>query len=135
MNCLKASVAAVLAMSASLACAQGTSGSIEERLQRLEAEQSAMKQQLAERDAMIQELKLELQAQGAAAQVAAPAESAAAGKAAEVPVASAAPPAAGDATNRETTPRQVETWGVYDPGKGFLVGRSELGELGISDVA
>jgi len=132
MNCLKASVAAVLAMSASLACAQGTSGSIEERLQRLEAEQSAMKQQLAERDAMIQELKRELQAQGAAAQVTAPAASAAAGQAAQVSVASAAPPAAGDATDRETTPRQVETWGVYDPGKGFLVGRSELGELGIS---
>ena len=33
---------------------------------------------------------------------------------------------------RSTTAPQVETWGVYDPGKGFLVGRSELGELGIS---
>ncbi|MEY2919412.1 MAG: hypothetical protein RL261_717 [Pseudomonadota bacterium] len=133
MNCLKASVAAVLAMSASLACAQGTSGSIEERLQRLEAEQAAMKQQLAERDAVIQELKRELQTQGAAAQVTAPAESEAAGQAAQVSaVSTAAPAAEGNAAARSTTAPQVETWGVYDPGKGFLVGRSELGELGIS---
>jgi len=64
MRLLKTSVAAVLAMSASLACAQGANSSVEERLQRLEAEQSAMKQQLAERDAMIQELKRELAAEG-----------------------------------------------------------------------
>ena len=44
MSILKASVAAALAMSATLASAQGTSTSVEERLQRLEAEQSAMKQ-------------------------------------------------------------------------------------------
>lgn len=31
----------------------------------------------------------------------------------------------------ETT-EQSETWGEFDPGKGFLVGRSSLGELGIS---
>lgn len=133
MSILKASVAAVLAMSATLASAQGTPTSVEERLQRLEAEQSAMKQQLAERDAMIQELKRELQAQGAAAQVTAPAESAAADQAAQISVASTAPPAAeGNAAGKSTTAPQVETWGVYDPGKGFLVGRSELGELGIS---
>jgi hypothetical protein len=57
MSFLRTSLVAALAMSATLASAQGTPGSIEERLQRLEAEQSAMKQQLAERDAMIQELK------------------------------------------------------------------------------
>jgi hypothetical protein len=66
MSLLKAAVAVTLAMSATLAGAQGGPGSIEERLQRLEAEQAAMKQQLAERDAVIQELKRELQAQGAA---------------------------------------------------------------------
>ena len=63
MSFLRASIATTLALSATLASAQGTPGSIEERLQRLEAEQSAMKQQLAERDAVIQELKKELAAQ------------------------------------------------------------------------
>ncbi len=68
MSTLRISVAAVLALSASLACAQGAAPTIEQRLQQLEAEQAAIKQQLAERDAVIQELKRELQAQGAAAQ-------------------------------------------------------------------
>jgi hypothetical protein len=130
MRLLITAVALTLALSATLAGAQGGAGSIEERLQRLEAEQAAMRQQLAERDAVIEELKRELQAQGAAPAVAAPAaaapaESVGAGRTAPVSVAAADP-----ATT--PTPRQVETWGVYDPGKGFLVGRSELGELGIS---
>ena len=33
--------------------------------------------------------------------------------------------------NREPT-EQIETWGVFDPGRGFLVGRSSVGELAIS---
>jgi len=135
MSIFRASVAAVLAMSVTLASAQGTSTSVEERLQRLEAEQSAMKQQLAERDAMIQQLRQELQAKGGetAALSAPAAATATAGQAAQVSAASTAAPAAeGNAAARSTTAPQVETWGVYDPGKGFLVGRSELGELGIS---
>jgi hypothetical protein len=136
MNLLKTAIAVTLSMSAAMASAQGGAGSIEERLQRLEAEQAAMKQQLAERDAMIEELKRELQAQGAAAD-AAPAGPIVAPQPAPPAVAAAGPPAAeqGGTTDRTTTPRQVETWGVYDPGKGFLVGRSELGELGISAYA
>ena len=51
-------------MSATLASAQGTSASIEQRLQQLEAEQAAMKQQLADRDQLIQDLRKELQSQG-----------------------------------------------------------------------
>jgi hypothetical protein len=122
-------VAAVLALSASLACAQGSTLTIEQRLQQLEAEQAAMKQQLAERDAVIQELKRELQAQGAAAQGAAPVAAAA-----PTPTVPAAPgqPAQGDAEGRAPFVPKVETWGVYDPGKGFVVGSSELGELDIS---
>ena len=139
MSILRMSVAAVLALSASLACAQGSTLTLEERLQRLEAEQAAMKQQLAERDAVIQELKRELQAQGAAPVVAAapaPAVPAAPGQPAQVADASAHPPAAeSDAEGRGPFVPKVETWGVYDPGKGFLVGRSELGELGISAYA
>ena len=56
MSVLKMSVAATLALSASLACAQGSTLTVEQRLQQLEAEQAMMKQQLAERDAVIQEL-------------------------------------------------------------------------------
>jgi hypothetical protein len=129
-----------LAMSATLASAQGTSVSVEQRLQQLEAEQAAMKQQLAERDAAIQELKRELAAQGgttAPVAVTTPAAPPAA-------AVSAAPPqiAAGQAqetrdleATRHPTPRQVETWSVYDPGDGFLVGRSEFGELSVSAYA
>ena len=132
MNVLRAAIVATLGLAASMASAQNAASSVEERLQKLEAEQSAMKQQLAERDAMIQELKRELQAQGAVAQATAPAESAAEGQETKVSVASTLPPAEEGDAARSTTAPQVETWGVYDPGKGFLVGRSELGELGIS---
>ncbi len=114
---------------------------IEQRLQQLEAEQAAMKQQLAERDAAIQELKRELAAQGATTAPvatttpvvprategsAAPPQTVAAGQAQE---------AAASPETRSPTPRPVETWGVYDPGDGFLVGRSEFGELSISSYA
>jgi hypothetical protein len=133
MDLLKAAVAVTLAMSATLAAAQGGAGSIEERLQRLEAEQAAMKQQLAERDAMIEELKRELRAQGAAAQVGTPAESTAPVQPAEVADATGRAPAAeAEADGRGPFVPKVETWGVYDPGKGFVVGSNELGELDIS---
>jgi hypothetical protein len=124
MEFLRTSLVAALAMSATLASAQGTAGSIEERLQRLEAEQAAMKQQLAERDAMIQELKRELQAQGAV--TAQPA----------VPVAAAEQTQQAPGTpEHEPTWGRRETWGVYDPGEGFVVGRTEHGELDISAYA
>ena len=119
-------------MSASLACAQGTTTSIEERLQRLEAEQSAMKQQLAERDAADPGMKRELQAQGGAAAPAAATAAAAGGsRAGAAPrgaaaVATAARGAGRGRRSEAAATPQVETWGVYDPGKGFLVGRSEL---------
>jgi len=133
MSILRVAVATVLALSASLACAQGSTLTLEERLQRLEAEQAAMKQQLAERDAVIEELKRELQAQGAAAQVGVPVESTAPAQPAQVADASARPPAAEDnAEGRGPFVPKVETWGVYDPGKGFVVGSNELGELDIS---
>jgi len=133
MNSVRASVAVILALSATLASAQVTPSSIEQRLQQLEAEQAAMKQQLAERDAVIQELKRELQSQGAATDVAVPAGSGAPGQPPQVADASARPPAAeAGAEPRTATAPGVETWGVYDPGKGFLVGRNELGELALS---
>jgi len=136
MSVLKMSLAATLALSASLACAQGSTLTIEQRLQQLEAEQAAIKQQLAERDAVIQELKRELQAQGAA-------PVSAAGPAPTVPVpaepgkVAAAPSGApveteGEVPDKKAFTPEVETWGVYDPGTGFVVARSEFGELDIS---
>jgi len=141
MPLLRTFFVAALAMSATLASAQGTSTSVEERLQRLEAEQAAMKQQLAERDAVIQELKRELAAQGGAA-TPAPAATpavppAAAGSAVPPQTAAAGPTQSADASpeRRAPTPRRVETWGVYDPGDGFLVGRNDAGELSVSAYA
>ena len=135
---LKASIMVALGLSATLASAQGVSASVEQRLQQLEAEQAAMKQQLAERDAVIQELKREMAAQGGTT-----APAAAITTPSDAPMASVVPsPAAGPVSEAEVleearhpTPRPVETWGVYDPGDGFLVGRSEFGELSISAYA
>ena len=140
MNLLKASIMTALAMSATVASAQGSSSSIEERLRQLEAEQAAMKQQLAERDAVIEELKRELQSQAAVAgQAPTPAvEAPGAAPAAQAPVvaASATEPGVEQIeASRTPTPRTVETWGVYDPGDGFLVGRHDYGELSISAYA
>jgi len=55
------------------------------------------------------------------------------------PVAGAAqaatpPPATGNPQGAEPTDPN-ETWGLFDPGKGFLVGRSSVGELAISGYA
>ena len=126
MSFLRTSVVAALAMSATLASAQGTSTSIEERLQQLEAEQAAIKQQLAERDAVIEELKRELQSQAAAAASTRPGARPprrAAGRGGR-----SRGPRRSRCRARTPTPRG-ETWGVYDPGDGFLVGRNEYGEL------
>jgi hypothetical protein len=138
MSFLRTSIAAALAMSATLASAQGTPTSIEERLQQLEAEQAAMKQQLADRDQLIQDLRKELQSQGVAAvQSPVPAAAPAApgpGPAPQRVDVAALPPAetqGEDAARKPFTPK-VDTWGVYDPGKGFLVGRNEFGQLDIS---
>jgi len=152
MNLLRASVVATLCLAATVASAQGATMSVEERLQKLEAEQTAMKQQqaelqrqLAERDARIRQLEGQVQQGGAASAAAtaglaqpqaaaAPAQTVATtatGAAAEAAV--AAPSAATSEVADKTafTPK-VETWGVYDPGTGFVVGKSSFGELDIS---
>ncbi|RPI15995.1 MAG: hypothetical protein EHM60_03170 [Lysobacterales bacterium] len=140
MNLLRASILAALAMSVTVASAQSSYSSIEERLRQLETEQAAMKQQLAERDAVIEELKRELQSQaGPAAAVPTPAtEAPGAAPATQAPVVvagAAEPQAEEQEASRTPTPRTVETWGVYDPGTGFLVGRNDYGELSISTYA
>ncbi|MBP7013525.1 MAG: hypothetical protein KBB53_06835, partial [Steroidobacteraceae bacterium] len=138
MSLLRISVAAVLALSATLAAAQGATPTIEERLQQLEAEQAAMKQQLTERDKLIQDLRRELQAQQAAAAppaiAAAPATPAPPENVAAGAVSQTVDAERETADRRSFTP-QVETWGVYDPGKGFRVAKTEFGELDISAYA
>jgi len=48
-------------------------------------------------------------------------------------VAAASP--AGPGTTQPQQPQHVESWGAVEPGKGFLVGRTELAELSISAYA
>jgi len=141
---IRAAVLTALMLSSSIAMAQSPPATVEERLQKLEAEQAAMKQQLAERDATIQELKKELQAQGGAAPAAAAPTGA---PAPSTPVAVAVPAAVTPAVSPEQTQAargapekngftpKVETWGEFDPGQGFLVGRNEFGELDLSAYA
>lgn len=130
MSILRVTVSAALALSASLAFAQGSTLTIEQRLQKLEAEQSEMRRQLAERDAVIEELKKELQAQqAAAAATPEPTERVADGSA------PGTIDSEGETADRRSFTPLVETWGVYDPGKGFRVAKTEFGELDISAYA
>ena len=148
---VRASVAAALGLSATLAGAQAAPNSVEERLQRIEAEQSAMKQQqaelqrqLAERDARIKQLESQLQAGGQAGATAVPAVAAApapapgptapSGAAAAVPSPEQTQLARGT-WEKGSVPQQPTFWGEFNPGQGFVVGRNELGELDISGYA
>ena len=53
------------------------------------------------------------------------------------PLAPAEPAAASAEPPGPKTPQvpEIETWGEFDPGRGFLVGRSSAGELSISGYA
>jgi hypothetical protein len=56
--------------------------------------------------------------------------------AATAPQAATPPPATGAQAAQAARPAErIETWGEFDPGKGFLVGRSDVGELQISVYA
>ena len=55
---------------------------------------------------------------------------------APAPVPAAPAPAPGQLGSKMVPPpERIETWGEFDPGGGFLVGRSSVGELGISGYA
>jgi hypothetical protein len=128
MNILKASVAAALALSTALAGAQ--EATISQRLQQLEAQQADIARQM-------QELKRELAAQQGQAPSAAAPESASG--AASTSASAQTQPGSGAPVpptqpREQPTPR-LETWGVYDPGDGFLVGRNDYGELSLSAYA
>jgi hypothetical protein len=146
MKLSRASIAATLGLAATLASAQGTSATVEERLQRLEAEQTALKQQqaemarqLAERDARIKQLESQLQAGGQPGGAPeAPRPEPVSGSAVAVAAAPVAPEPtqeARGAPEKGVPAARVETWGEFDPGNGFLIGRNDLGELDISAYA
>lgn len=153
MNTVRAAVVATLGLAAAVSSAHGAGLSVEERLQKLEAEQSAMQQQqaelqrqLAERDARIKQLESQLQGPAQTASDASgagttgplePAQAATTTPATEAPRGGAATVAAPSPTASDKTgfAPDVETWGVYDPGTGFVVGRSDFGELDISAYA
>ncbi len=139
MSVLRAFVVTALALSATLASAQGATPTVEQRLQQLEAEQAAMKQQLTERDKLIQDLRRELEVQQGPADASAQAVHAPAPTPAPADVTpGGAERVAGSAAETGETPDkqaftpEIETWGVYDPGTGFVVARSDYGELDIS---
>jgi len=112
-------VAAALAI-APLATALAQDGaSIEDRLRALEARQTQLEQELAERDERIRELETQLKGSGSAPAVApAPATSPAA-TVPSVPV--SAQPEKAD-----------EQWGRYEGGKGIVLARSDSAELDFS---
>jgi peptidoglycan hydrolase CwlO-like protein len=101
------------------ASAQAASTSVEQRLQRLEAEQAAMQQQLQQRDARIQELERQLKVQQGA-----PSTPAAAPSPSQVAVGSAVPPPPVQAVaSAAETGRSFEIYGfaetdvIYDFGR------------------
>jgi hypothetical protein len=53
----------------------------------------------------------------------------------ETPVLATTTPAEAGTAEVENTEPENETWGFFDPGKGFLVGKNESGELSISAYA
>jgi hypothetical protein len=108
-----------------------------------EARQRELERRIEAQDARIRELERLLGVQAGAAAAApvpppAPASRDAAGQVpaapeAVAPTASAEPASVGDVERTgRGSPRATETWGVYDPGDGFLIGRSDYGELDIS---
>jgi hypothetical protein len=153
MNHLRAVVVATLGLAAAMSNAQGADLTVEERLQKLEAEQAAMQQQqaelqrqLAQRDARIRQLESQVQPPDKTPVApTAPAVAASTGPQTESNAATVAGTTASGATDAAGSSPEVpdkvafkpdvETWGVYDPGTGFVVGRSDFGELDISAYA
>lgn len=112
-----------------LAAAQSPELSVEERLRRLEQRQQETERQLEEKDARIRELESQLKAAGRRPTPAAPAPD-------DV---TADPSGAGDgvvAASQPAPEARAESvsrvGGAYEPGKGFVVARSDWGEFDFS---
>jgi hypothetical protein len=104
--------------------------SIEERLRRLEERQARTDAELKQKDARIRELEQQLQ--GAAAAPAASPPGAPPTTGGQVAASTPAVETGGETVDKESFTPEIETWGTYDPGKGFLVARTDFGELDIS---
>jgi hypothetical protein len=139
---IRASVTAALVLPGPMALSQGAAVSVEQRLQKLEEEQAVMKRQIEQRDARIEELERQLEQVGRGAT----APTVSAPPPPEPQIAAQATPAAAPSPEPvavederqgrlEPTKPNYDTWGVYDPGDGFLVGRTDHGELAISAYA
>ena len=112
-----------------LAAGQSAGPSVEERLRRLEQRQEETDRQIREKDARIQELERQLQTAGQPA-VAAPTP--APGEPAVVsPAAVAATPASSlpSAEAPAAVPTKPDKWGAFEPGKGFVLARTDRGEV------
>lgn len=113
-----------MAMLPALAIQPVAAQSVEERLDRLEQQQRRMEDELRQKDERIRELEAQLAGGKAAGAVAAepPAEIAPSPAAPAVPAAVVA----GEA------PAPAATWGAFEPGRGFVVARTDLAELDFS---
>ena len=117
-------------LAAGQSAGQAPGPSVEERLRRLEQRQEETDQQIREKDARIRELERQLQTAG---------QPAAAAPAPGVPVvvspaAVAATPAPSPAPAEApaAAPAKPDKWGAFEPGKGFVLARTDLGELDFS---
>jgi len=125
MSLSKLVVAAIAAFPIVTGAAE-SDGSLEARMRALEERQTQLEKQLAERDAIIQELKAQSKAPTADASVAA-----------AVAVQTPPPPTPAAATAPVPTgagsvPNDDEYWGRYEGGKGIVLARSDSAEVDFS---
>lgn len=116
--------AAVLLIAGAPSAAYSQSLSVEERLKALETRQTELEQALRERDARIAQLEAERDraATPPPASETPPAQVAVSSPPATVPTTTAQAPQAAQ-------PAKDSTWGAYEPGKGLVLARSDMGEL------
>jgi hypothetical protein len=118
-------IAATVATLSALTSQSVAAQSVEERLDRLEQHQRRMEDELRQKDERIRELEAQLagkEGPPSAVAEAAPAEVAP----------STASPGAPAAVVAAQEPGSPAKWGAFEPGKGFVVARTDLAELDFS---
>jgi len=117
-------------LAAGQSASQSSGPSVEERLRRLEQRQEETDQQIRDKDARIRELERQLQTAGQpATAVPAPAPAAVVAPAA---VAATPPPSPPSAEAPAAVPARPDKWGAFEPGRGFVLARTDLGEVDFS---
>jgi Phosphate-selective porin O and P len=126
---VRTAVAAAIILPPPVSLAQSAGSSVEERLQKLEAEQAAMKQQLEQRDARIRELESQQQP--------APASTTPEQKLPPAPPQATIPDGTTEATRTgETDERPLDTSAPLASGpRGFVLGSGEFGEVKLGAYA